>query len=92
MDFYKELSLLMEEEGVSDIPLPDIMVGNKLKKLLSEADIQVKVVLLSQTEHQQVVADEQTIVELFLETTEETDILIAAGTGTIHDIRTFCRI
>ncbi len=48
-----------------------------------------QLVILTPTEHNQVIANEETLVELMLATSPETTLLIAAGSGTIHDIVRF---
>lgn len=50
---------------------------------------EVKTVLLKPTTHGQVIADEQTLVQLLIETPEDTDVILAVGSGTIHDVVRF---
>lgn len=45
--------------------------------------------ILHPNEHGQVIADEQTIMQLFVEIPDDTDVMIAVGSGTIHDIVRF---
>ncbi|RCW76750.1 sn-glycerol-1-phosphate dehydrogenase [Saliterribacillus persicus] len=63
--------------------------GDRLATLLTDGGIEVKVVRLHETEHQQVIADEKTLVQLLIETEQNTDLIIAVGSGTIHDIVRF---
>ncbi|QTM98048.1 iron-containing alcohol dehydrogenase [Sediminibacillus dalangtanensis] len=63
--------------------------GEKLQNLLTETGVDAKLVLLRPNRHGQVIADEQTIVQLLLETPPKTELLIAVGSGTIHDIVRF---
>ncbi|MCT1577676.1 sn-glycerol-1-phosphate dehydrogenase [Oceanobacillus kimchii] len=64
--------------------------GNRIKSNVINEGIEVNVVVLTDNEHQQVIADEQTLVELFTKTSVYTDVYIAVGSGTIHDITRFC--
>ncbi|GLO64604.1 sn-glycerol-1-phosphate dehydrogenase [Oceanobacillus kimchii] len=64
--------------------------GNRIKSNVINEGIEVNVVVLTDNEHQQVIADEQTLVELFTKTSVYTDVYIAVGSGTIHDIIRFC--
>lgn len=64
--------------------------GNRIKSNVINEGIEARVVVLTANEHQQVIADEQTLVELFTKTPMYTDVYIAVGAGTIHDITRFC--
>ncbi|WP_077624546.1 sn-glycerol-1-phosphate dehydrogenase [Sediminibacillus massiliensis] len=59
--------------------------GNKLKADLGGATM----VELEPDSNGQVIADEQSIVQLFAGTSKKTDVLLAVGSGTIHDIVRF---
>ncbi|MFD1336710.1 sn-glycerol-1-phosphate dehydrogenase [Oceanobacillus iheyensis] len=64
--------------------------GERIKSNVINEGIKAHVVVLTDNEHQQVIADEQTLVELFTKTPKNTDVYIAVGAGTIHDITRFC--
>ncbi|WP_181348093.1 sn-glycerol-1-phosphate dehydrogenase [Thalassobacillus sp. CUG 92003] len=59
--------------------------GNHLYEKLEH----MVMVQLEQDDNGQVIADEQTIVQLLAEVPVETDVLLAVGAGTIHDIVRF---
>ncbi|SDK19260.1 sn-glycerol-1-phosphate dehydrogenase [Sediminibacillus albus] len=63
--------------------------GSELAAVLQQEAIEANVVLLPANKHGQVLADEETIIEVMVGTTEETDAILAVGTGTIHDIVRF---
>lgn len=63
--------------------------GNILEKILVHESFQVTMVELKQNKHEQIVADEQAVMQLFSETSNNTDVLLAVGSGTIHDIVRF---
>ncbi|QDP39108.1 sn-glycerol-1-phosphate dehydrogenase [Radiobacillus deserti] len=64
--------------------------GKHLNNLLEDGGMETIVVSLKASLHNQVVADEATLVQLMVETSKHTDVLIAVGSGTIHDITRFC--
>lgn len=64
--------------------------GKQIREQLIRSDIQTNVVHLKVNQHHQVIADEASVVQLLIETSPETDALIAVGAGTIHDITRFC--
>ncbi|MFD1848593.1 sn-glycerol-1-phosphate dehydrogenase [Oceanobacillus bengalensis] len=80
---YKHIILVVDDNTY-------VAAGKQIEKMLVEAGMETKTVLLKANRHQQVIADEATIVELLVETPLETDIYIAVGSGTIHDITRFC--
>ncbi|PWU67873.1 sn-glycerol-1-phosphate dehydrogenase [Gracilibacillus dipsosauri] len=65
------------------------VVGDELTLFLEKEGLITQLVILTPTEHNQVIANEETLVELMLATSPETTLLIAAGSGTIHDIVRF---
>ncbi|GGH85907.1 glycerol-1-phosphate dehydrogenase [NAD(P)+] [Pullulanibacillus pueri] len=65
------------------------VAGQRLAQLFLEAGIRMTCHKLSANSHGQVVADEETLIELILALKNETDVLIAVGSGTIHDIVRF---
>jgi glycerol-1-phosphate dehydrogenase [NAD(P)+] len=64
--------------------------GERLALKLEKADIRFSTCMIEHDENRNVVADERSLVQLFLETPFETDVIIAVGSGTIHDIARFC--
>ncbi|CAM4364142.1 sn-glycerol-1-phosphate dehydrogenase [Paenibacillus tarimensis] len=64
--------------------------GNELAELLVEAGVANKQVMVKPNTIGDVVADEQTIIQVMLEIDHDTtDLIIAAGSGTIHDVVRF---
>lgn len=64
--------------------------GERLMYELAEDGLSVKLCLIRPNEQGDVVADEVSLIQLLLEVNpEETDVLIAVGSGTIHDIVRF---
>ncbi|KAB2335646.1 sn-glycerol-1-phosphate dehydrogenase [Bacillus mesophilum] len=63
--------------------------GNQLADLLSAEAFEINIVKLKPNKHNQVIADESAIVQLLLQSSEKTDIMLAVGAGTIHDIVRF---
>ncbi|MFP7494534.1 sn-glycerol-1-phosphate dehydrogenase [Terribacillus saccharophilus] len=64
--------------------------GERLAGLLENESIQVHVIELLANHHSQVNADETSLVQVLVETPMDTDVLLAVGAGTIHDITRFC--
>ncbi|MFS0749294.1 sn-glycerol-1-phosphate dehydrogenase [Oceanobacillus sp. 1P07AA] len=64
--------------------------GETIKSNILNEGFEAHVVVLTDNGNQQVIADEQTLVELFTKTPMDTDVYIAVGAGTIHDITRFC--
>jgi len=63
--------------------------GHRLAGLLGGAGIAVQLCRIEANERGEVLADEQAIVQLLVELEPATDALIAAGSGTLHDIVRF---
>lgn len=63
--------------------------GNDVAYQLSETDFTVTRVELQANKHQQVIADEPSLVQLLIEAPNEADVILAVGSGTIHDIVRF---
>lgn len=63
--------------------------GDKLRDTLDNDKFHLTVIELTPNKHDQVIADEQTLIKLFLEMPNETDIIVAVGAGTIHDVVRF---
>lgn len=63
--------------------------GDKLRATLDNDKFHLTVIELTPNKHDQVIADEQTLIKLFLEMPNETEIIVAVGAGTIHDVVRF---
>jgi glycerol-1-phosphate dehydrogenase [NAD(P)+] len=63
---------------------------NFLSQLLAGANIHFSISLIQLDENNDVVADEKTLVQALLDINRETDVIIAVGSGTLHDIARFC--
>lgn len=64
--------------------------GEKLHGLLEDGQLEVRLVLVPPNERGDVVADEQALVHVMLQIDPETtDVIVAAGSGTLHDISRF---
>lgn len=64
--------------------------GSSLEKLIrAEEGNSLTTIELKPNIHRQVIADEQTLIQLFVEVPNEADIIIAVGSGTIHDVVRF---
>ncbi|MCU9615127.1 sn-glycerol-1-phosphate dehydrogenase [Caldibacillus lycopersici] len=63
-------------------------VGKILLEDLQAESLEAKGILVKE-ENGQVIADEKSLVQVFVETPNDTDMLIAVGSGTIHDIVRF---
>ncbi|MEH7095726.1 sn-glycerol-1-phosphate dehydrogenase [Neobacillus vireti] len=65
------------------------VAGEKLTNHLSTTKVGYSTCLLQPDENNDVVADEKSLVQALLETSQETDVILAVGSGTIHDIARF---
>lgn len=63
--------------------------GQVLCDKLESASVRYTVCLVQPDENGDVIADERSIVQVLLETPDDTDVMIAIGAGTIHDITRF---
>ncbi|GIQ62976.1 hypothetical protein PACILC2_15440 [Paenibacillus cisolokensis] len=64
--------------------------GKRVEQSLKDAGIDSRLVLAQPNAVGDVVADEQTIIQVLLEIdTEKTDLILVAGAGTLHDISRF---
>jgi glycerol-1-phosphate dehydrogenase [NAD(P)+] len=66
-----------------------IVAGEELTNYLSSTKVGYSVCILKPDENNDVVADEKSLVQALLETSQDTDVIIAVGSGTIHDIARF---
>src|SRR5690625_3105253 len=65
------------------------VAGQQLEKLLGDKGNTVTTVELRPNKHGQVIANEETLVQLLVETPSDTQAILAIGSGTIHDIVRF---
>ncbi|WP_404455475.1 sn-glycerol-1-phosphate dehydrogenase [Virgibacillus necropolis] len=63
--------------------------GNQIEQLLSDGNFQVTTIELSPNRHGEVIADEQTLMQLIVEMPNNADVILAVGSGTIHDVVRF---
>lgn len=80
---YKNILLVVDDNTYE-------AAGKQLKNTLAKSGLNVNLVMLEANQHNQVIADESALVQLLVETPQNTDVCIAVGTGTIHDITRFC--
>ncbi|MEG6535435.1 sn-glycerol-1-phosphate dehydrogenase [Caldibacillus thermoamylovorans] len=66
-----------------------LAAGEKLIKFLMNDFEEVIGININENEHGQVIANEESLVQVFIKTPNDADVLIAAGSGTIHDIVRF---
>ncbi len=64
--------------------------GERLASKLDKSGLCFSKSVIQQDENGDVVADERSIVQLLTEVPRQTDVMIAVGSGTIHDIVRFC--
>ncbi|MGM0855220.1 MAG: sn-glycerol-1-phosphate dehydrogenase [Bacillota bacterium] len=67
-----------------------IAAGRELSSILEQGGCEVTPVKITSNTNGQVLADEPSIVQVLVETPSQTDVLLAVGSGTIHDITRFC--
>jgi len=63
--------------------------GERVEGLLGEAGISVRTSLVPKDEQGDVIADEVSIIHVQVDVVKDTEVLIAVGAGTIHDITRF---
>lgn len=66
-----------------------LAAGEKLVKFLMNDFEEVIGININGNEHGQVIANEESLVQVFIKTPNDADVLIAVGSGTIHDIVRF---
>lgn len=66
-----------------------LAAGEKLIKFLMNDFEEVIGININENEHGQVIANEESLVQVFIETPNNADVIIAVGSGTIHDIVRF---
>lgn len=92
---YKELSAYAEYKGFKHaVIIADEntyqAAGKSLSEILKETGISISLSVIKPDENNDVAADEQSLVQALLEIPVETDVIIAVGAGTLHDIARFC--
>jgi glycerol-1-phosphate dehydrogenase [NAD(P)+] len=92
---YKELAAYVNHKGFKHaVIIADEntyqAAGEYLSEILKETGINISLSVIKPDENNDVVADEQSLVQALLEIPVETDVIIAAGAGTLHDIARFC--
>lgn len=65
-------------------------VGEKLKAMMEKAGLDCSVCFIEGDKNGDVVADEVSLVQALIETPKDAEVLIAVGSGTLHDITRFC--
>nr|WP_205092499.1 sn-glycerol-1-phosphate dehydrogenase [Thalassobacillus pellis] len=66
-----------------------LAAGKHVNNLLEEAGFNTYVCCVKPNDRGEVAADERSLVQVLLETPEETDAILAVGAGTLHDITRF---
>lgn len=66
-----------------------LAAGEKLIKFLMNDFEEVIGININENEHGQVIANEESLVQVFIKIPNDADVLIAVGSGTIHDIVRF---
>ncbi|WP_059102573.1 sn-glycerol-1-phosphate dehydrogenase [Shouchella shacheensis] len=84
----------IEGGGVKDVLLvadvnTHLAAGEEVVRLCKGTNVIVKVHLLTPNPQSDVIADEATLVDLLLSVKGETEMLLAVGAGTIHDVVRF---
>lgn len=90
----EEIPIYLEKEAFRNIIIvvdknTKRAAGSKLKNLLSSESNRITTINLKPNRHNQVIADEQTLIQLLVETPNNTDVILAVGSGTIHDVVRF---
>ncbi|MDR6554477.1 sn-glycerol-1-phosphate dehydrogenase [Paenibacillus qinlingensis] len=79
---YEEITLVADANTYA-------VAGEKLRSLLEDGQVKVGTCVIRENEMGEVAADEEAIVQLMLDTSTTSQVLIAVGTGTLHDIVRF---
>jgi glycerol-1-phosphate dehydrogenase [NAD(P)+] len=92
---YKELAAYAEYKGFKHAAIiadenTYQAAGKSLSEILKETGISISLSVIKPDENNDVVADEQSLVQALLEIPVETEVIIAVGAGTLHDIARFC--
>lgn len=65
------------------------VAGESLSSLFKESNIDHEIVIIQSNELDDVIADEKSLIEAMLGISQDSDVVIAVGSGTIHDITRF---
>ncbi|WP_151706220.1 iron-containing alcohol dehydrogenase, partial [Weizmannia acidilactici] len=63
-----------------------IAAGRKLEQKIKDNGVSYSVTLLKPDNNGDVLADEYSIVQVLTETPQDADVVLVAGSGTIHDV------
>ncbi|MGM0873219.1 MAG: sn-glycerol-1-phosphate dehydrogenase [Bacillota bacterium] len=93
-DAIRELPAFLQEKRCKNLMLVADentweAAGTIVSHLLDEAEISYSICIISPNSQGDVIADEQTIVEILLQVQNDTDMIAAVGSGTIHDLVRF---
>src|SRR5215475_3218149 len=66
-----------------------LAAGEELTNHLSTTKVGYSTCILQPDENNDVVADERSLVQALLDTSHDSDVIVAVGSGTIHDIARF---
>ncbi|UOQ43201.1 sn-glycerol-1-phosphate dehydrogenase [Halobacillus salinarum] len=85
----------LKKEGINHVGMvmdtkTKLAAGDLLKSKLTAGHLDVCAIELVENQNGQVLAEEQTLVQVFKETPADCELLLAVGSGTIHDITRFC--
>ncbi|WP_088105333.1 sn-glycerol-1-phosphate dehydrogenase [Halalkalibacter urbisdiaboli] len=91
---FEEAVIFLKEKSFQNVVIvTDKTIDHALQGAFNDAinktNLHVTTCFVEQDEQGDVVADEQALVQVLLETPNETDVLLAVGSGTIHDITRF---
>ncbi|MBP1969281.1 glycerol-1-phosphate dehydrogenase [NAD(P)+] [Virgibacillus natechei] len=79
---YKNIVLVVDENTRK-------AAGNKIEHILSRNDFRLTIVELAPNKYGEVIADERTLIQFLVEIPNSADVILAVGSGTIHDIVRF---
>ncbi|SDN25022.1 glycerol-1-phosphate dehydrogenase [NAD(P)+] [Paenibacillus sp. yr247] len=93
-DAMKQVAGYVKEAGFGEVTLiADVRTyqaaGEKLRELLEAAQVKVSISVLRENALGEVAADEEAIVQVLLDTPLSSEVLVAVGAGTVHDIVRF---
>lgn len=93
-DAYSQLAAYCERNGLKDLYMVCDQntwnaAGKQLLEILEQSPVKCTPVYIYENERGEVVADEQTIIDLMVQVSARTDAVLAVGAGTLHDIVRF---
>jgi glycerol-1-phosphate dehydrogenase [NAD(P)+] len=92
----QEVAPYLKESGYARIALvaderTRAVAGDRLHAAVSEAGLHIRMTLIEPNGQGDVIADEASLVQLILQLRQDaSEIVVAAGSGTLHDIARFC--